>query len=325
MTKKVLVTGAAGFIGSHLCEHLVKAGYQVKAFVRYNSRGDRGWLDHSPLAKEIEFVVGDIRDFDAVTRGLEGCSGVFHLAALIGIPYSYVSPLAYIKTNVEGTYNVLEAGRQKNLSKILVTSTSEVYGTARQVPIREDHPLQPQSPYSASKIGADQLSLSYHLSFNSPVVIARPFNTYGPRQSARAVIPTIISQLLAGKKQIKLGNLTPTRDLVFVEETARGMREIYECDALVGRATNIGTGSEITIGDLAKLIGREIGKEFEFEEDAQRVRPGASEVERLLSDPSVLKEKTGWKPSVPVAEGIRKTIAWFRDHLAKYRPDEYAV
>ena len=259
MSKKVLITGAAGFIGSHLTEYLVIRGFEVVAFDKYNSNNNWGWLENSLYQNEFRVILGDIRDYDSVSKAMIGCDAVFHLAALIGIPYSYISPLAYIRTNVEGTYNVLEAAKTLNLEQILVTSTSETYGSAQYVPIDEKHPLVGQSPYSASKIAADQLAISYYRSFNLPLKIVRPFNTYGPRQSSRAVIPTIISQLIKGETEIKLGSLSPTRDLTFVEDTCHGFEEIYKSDQLFGELTNVGMNAEISIGDLAHLIAEKMG------------------------------------------------------------------
>lgn len=323
--EKVLVTGAGGFIGSHLCEYLVSQGYAVRAFVHYNANNHRGWLEASPVAKQMEIVSGDIRDYDSVHQAAEGVSGIFHLAALIGIPYSYRSPLAYVKTNVEGTYNILEATRRLNLKRVMLTSTSEVYGTARQVPISETHVLQPQSPYSASKIGADQLGLSYRMSFGTPVVIARPFNTYGPRQSARAVLPTIASQLLARQPEIRLGSLTPTRDFTYVGDTVRGMLEVYKTDAFLGRVINIGSGTEISVGDAARLLCRIVGFEARLAQEELRVRPENSEVERLVCDASELKRHTSWKPEVAHEVGFRKMVDWLSTHIALYKPQEYNV
>jgi len=271
--KKVLVTGAAGFIGSHLTELLVEKGFDVKAFVRYNSKNDWGWLETSNVKNEIEVITGDIRDYDSVFNAVKDCNSVFHLAALIGIPYSYVSPQAYIKTNIDGTYNILQASKELNLENVLVTSTSETYGTAQYVPIDEKHPMIGQSPYSATKIAADQLAVSYYKSFELPVKIVRPFNTYGPRQSARAIIPTIITQILSGKRELKLGNLTPTRDLTFVKDTANGFLEIYKTIGLYGEFTNIGMNEEISIGDLVKLIAELMNVDIKIISDTSRVRP----------------------------------------------------
>ncbi len=323
--KKVLITGAGGFIGSHLTEACVKAGIQVRAFVRYNSKNQWGWLESSSVKDKIEVISGDIRDYDSVFAAMKGCDGVFHLAALIGIPYSYVSPLAYIRTNVEGTYNVLQSAKELGLKDILVTSTSETYGTAQQVPISELHPLVGQSPYSASKISADQLAISYHRSFGLPVKIVRPFNTYGPRQSARAIIPTIITQLLAGKKTIQLGNTKPTRDLSFVEDTVQGFLAIQKSKKLAGEVTNIGNGTEISIGDLAKKIGELLKVKFQIKEEKQRVRPENSEVERLLCDVSKLKKNTNWKPKFSLEEGLLETIEFLKKNQSLYKPDIYNI
>jgi NAD dependent epimerase/dehydratase len=323
--KKLLVTGAAGFIGSHVVEACLMAGYDVRAFVRYNSRNAWGWLDGNPVLKNVEVRSGDIRDYDSVLSALKGCNGVLHLAALIGIPYSYESPLAYIRTNVEGTYNVLQGARELGLEQVLVTSTSETYGTAQRVPIDELHPAVGQSPYSASKIAADQLAISYHRSFDLPVKIVRPFNTFGPRQSARAIIPTIITQILAGKKEIKLGNLAPTRDLTFVKDTASAFLAILKSDQLVGEAANIGVGEEISVGDLANKIAKLMKAKVKISEDQQRVRPAASEVERLLSDNSKLRKATKWKPAYDLDRGLLKTIEFLKAHQHLYKPDVYNV
>lgn len=325
MTKKLLVTGAGGFIGSHVVEACVGAGYDVRAFVRYNSRNSWGWLENSAVLKKIEVRAGDIRDYDSVLSASRGCSGVLHLAALIGIPYSYESPLAYIRTNVEGTYNVLQAARELKMKDVLVTSTSETYGTAQRVPIDELHPLVGQSPYSASKIAADQLAISYHRSFEVPVKIVRPFNTFGPRQSARAIIPTIITQILAGRKEIKLGNLSPTRDLTFVKDTASAFLAILKAPKLIGEVTNIGVGTEISVGDLAAKIAKILGAKVKIVEDKKRVRPGKSEVERLLSDNSKLRKATKWKPAYDLDRGLEATIEFLRAHQHLYKPDLYNV
>lgn len=322
---KVLVTGAGGLIGSHLTELLVKKGFDVKSFVRYNGKNDWGWLETSEVKDDIEVISGDIRDYDSVHCAMKGCSSVFHLAALIGIPYSYVSPLAYIRTNIEGTYNILEAGRQLGLEQILVTSTSETYGTAQYVPIDEKHPSVGQSPYSATKIGADQLADSYFRSFNTPVKIVRPFNTYGPRQSARAIIPTVITQILSGKTEVNLGNLEPTRDLTFVKDTAKGFLAIYNSDKCFGQAINIGMSEEISIKDLIKLISKIIGKEVSIKQDQQRVRADKSEVERLLCNNSKLKELTDWVPEYTLKSGLIETIEFLKTNLDKYKPDLYNV
>jgi len=322
---KVLVTGAEGFIGSHLTELLVEKGFEVKAFVRYNFKNDWGWLEESKYKNDIEIYTGDVRDYDSVYDAMKGVDVVFHLAALIGIPYSYISPLAYIKTNTEGTYNILESGRKLNLKRIIITSTSEIYGTAQYVPIDEKHPYNPQSPYAASKAAADHLALSYYRSFGTPITIIRPFNTYGPRQSARAVIPTIISQILAGKKQIKLGNLSPTRDLNYVKDIANGFITVGLHENTIGDVYNLGSGQEISIGDLAQKIIELTGKEVEIIEDAQRIRPEKSEVERLLSNAEKARKVTGWKPKYTLEEGLKETIDWIKDNLHNYKPEIYNV
>lgn len=322
---KTLVTGAGGFIGSHLCEYLVKQGADVRAFVHYNSQNSWGWLDQSSLSSEMEIVSGDLRDYDSVSHALKGADTVYHLGALIGIPYSYVSPLAYVRTNIEGTYNVLEASRQQRLSRVLITSTSEVYGTAQYVPIDEKHPLQPQSPYSATKIGADNLALSYYNSFELPVSIMRPFNTYGPRQSARAVIPTIITQLLKKMPEMRLGSLTPIRDLTFAEDTASGMVTIAKTSAFVGQVVNIGTGEAVSVGDLFERLKKITGHEPKLTVDDARVRPEKSEVHRLISNNDVLKKQTGWQPKHNIQQGLEKTVAWFVSQLDRYKPEIYNV
>jgi dTDP-glucose 4,6-dehydratase len=322
---KVLVTGAGGFIGSHLAELLVREGYQVRAFVHYNATAQWGWLENSPLKKEMEVISGDIRDFDSVSSAMTGCEQVFHLAALIGIPYSYVSPMAYIRINIEGTYNVLESARRLGTGQVMVTSTSETYGTAQYIPIDEKHPMVGQSPYSATKIAADQLAVSYYRSFNLPVKIVRPFNTYGPRQSARAIIPTVISQILSGITRLHLGNLHPTRDLTFVEDTAAGFLSIARSPELFGEFTNIGMSEEISIGDLVKKIAGLIGTEIEIETDQVRIRPGASEVERLFCDNRKLLAHSDWKPLHSLDVGLTKTIDWLKGNLSLYKPDRYNV
>lgn len=321
----VLVTGAGGFIGSHLTELLVEHGYSVKAFVRYNGKNDWGWLESSPVKNDIEVITGDIRDYDSVYSALRGCSSVFHLAALIGIPYSYVSPQAYIRTNIEGTYNVLESARQLNTENVLVTSTSETYGTAQYVPIDEKHPSVGQSPYSATKIGADQLADSYYRAFGTPVKIVRPFNTYGPRQSARAIIPTIITQILSGKTELKLGNLSPTRDLTFVKDTANGFFEIFKSEQCFGKAVNIGMNEEISVGELVKLIGETTGVQVTVSEDINRVRPDTSEVERLMSNNALIKNLTNWKPAYNLRSGLKETVSFLKENLNRYKPDIYNV
>lgn len=323
--KKILITGAGGFIGSHLTELLVNEGYEVTAFVHYNSKNNWGWLEESEIKNEIEVVSGDIRDYDSVFEVMKGKDTVFHLAALIGIPYSYVSPLAYVRTNIEGAYNVLQSARLLNLENILVTSTSETYGTAQYVPIDEKHPLVGQSPYSATKIAADQIALSYYRSFNLPVKVVRPFNTYGPRQSARAFIPTVISQILNGMEEIKLGNLNPTRDLTFVKDTAYGFLEIAKSKKTTGEVTNIGMKDEISMGNLVKLISKTIGKEVNIITDSQRVRPHKSEVERLFCNNSKIQKITNWKPEYNLESGIQETVRWMKENLKIYKPNIYNV
>jgi len=322
---KVLVTGSGGFIGSHLTELCVESGYDVKAFVHYNSKNNWGWLEESKYTSQIEVVPGDIRDYDSVYGAIKGCDIVFHLAALIGIPYSYVSPQAYIKTNIEGTYNVLQAARELQTENILVTSTSETYGTAQYVPIDEKHPMVGQSPYSATKIAADHLTLSYYRSFNLPVKIVRPFNTYGPRQSARAIIPTIIAQILNGQTTVKLGSLFPTRDFTFVKDTADGFIEIAKSDKLFGEIINIGMNEEISIGDLSKLIAELTEVELRIISDERRVRPGKSEVKQLHCDNSKLLKHTNWRPQYDLKKGLSKTIEWMKSNMNYYKPEVYNV
>ena len=323
--KKVLVTGSSGFIGSHLTENLVELGCDVKAFVKYNFKNDWGWLEYSDIKDEIEIVTGDIRDYDSVYDAMKEVDVVFHLAALIGIPYSYISPLAYIKTNVEGTYNVLQSARQHNLERIVITSTSETYGTAQYVPIDESHPMVGQSPYSASKISADQLAISYNKSFDMPVVIARPFNTYGPRQSARAIIPTIITQILNDQDKIKLGNLSPTRDFSYVRDTVNGFVSLAKSEKTIGEITNIGSNFEISMSNTVDLIVDIIGKEVEIITDEKRVRPDKSEVDRLYCDNSKIKELTSWKPQYTLEEGLKETIDWLKNNMEFYKPEIYNV
>ena len=327
MGRRVLVTGAGGFIGSHLVERLVRDGHEVRALVRYNGRDDRGHLDR--LAPEVQANVevhrGDLKDGEAVRNAVAGRSWVFHLGALIAIPYSYQNPLDVVQTNVTGTAHVLDACRGSDaLDRLVLTSTSEVYGTARYVPIDERHPLQGQSPYAASKIGADALGLSYHAAFGLPVAVLRPFNTFGPRQSARAIIPTIISQALA-RSRVKLGSLDPRRDLTYVEDTAEGFVAIAGCDAAIGRAVNIGRGDDLMIGELAERIGQRLGKPLQIEADAQRVRPAKSEVGRLLAGTALAKELMGWTPKFSLDEGLDRTIAWVRENLEMFRVDQYAT
>ncbi len=323
-SKAVLVTGAGGFIGSHLAEALVRAGARTRAMVHYNSAGRWGWLDSSELKNEMEVVSGDVREFDSVTAVLKGVDVVFHLAALIAIPYSYESPSSYVSSNIVGTLNVLQAARNAGVSRVVHTSTSEVYGTARQIPISEDHPLQGQSPYSATKIGADKIAESFHLSFGMPVSIVRPFNTYGPRQSARAIIPTILTQALANQP-IHVGNLTPTRDFNFVEDTVRGFMLNAASEKAIGRVTNLGTGTEISIRDLARTICTLAGAECEIVQDDERVRPEGSEVERLCADNRLAQELLGWRPQVPLREGLQRTLNWLRSNMGMYRVGIYTV
>lgn len=323
--KTVLVTGAAGFIGSHLTEALVKRGYRVKAFVHYNSNNYWGWLESSPVLKKIEVITGDVRDYDGVFNAMKGCESVFHLAALIGIPYSYVSPLAYIKTNIEGTYNIVQAAREHALKNVIVTSTSETYGTAQYVPIDEKHPAVGQSPYAASKIAADQMALSYYRSFGLPVKVVRPFNTYGPRQSARAIIPTIMTQILSGQTSIKLGNLTPTRDLTFVKDTAEGFLAIAGSSKASGQAVNIGMNNEIAVGELALRIAKILGKKIKITTDQQRLRVKSSEVERLYCDNSMIKSISSWRPAYNLDQGLLETASWIKLHMHLYKPEVYNV
>lgn len=327
--KKVLVTGADGFIGSHLVEHLLDEGCKVKAFVYYNSFNSWGWLDTLPKAKlkQLEIFSGDIRDPNGVREAMKGTEVVFHLAALIAIPFSYHSPDSYIDTNVKGTLNIVQAAKDLGIERVLVTSTSEVYGTAKYIPIDEDHPRQPQSPYSASKIGADCIADSFYRSFNLPLTIVRPFNTYGPRQSARAVIPTIISQLLNGMEEIQLGDIIPTRDLLFVEDTVRGFSAIAKSDDLIGQDCNIATQSEISVGDLAQEIIKQINPSARVVTDNSRLRPAKSEVFRLFGSNKKITECTDWKPGYTLSQGLKVTIEWFKNpaNLSKYKADIYNI
>lgn len=324
---KLLVTGADGFIGSHLTEELVKKGYDVKAFVLYNSFNTWGWLDTLPqeIMKNVEVFAGDIRDPNGVRMAVRGVDEVFHLAALIAIPFSYHSPDSYVDTNVKGTLNVLQAARDFNIKKVMVTSTSEVYGTAQYVPIDEKHPFQGQSPYSATKIAADRLAESFYRSFGLPVAIVRPFNTFGPRQSARAVIPTIISQLLSGKEEIKLGSLTPTRDFNYVKDTVAGFIAIAESDKTVGEEINISSQQEISIGELADEIIAQINPKAKVVCDEQRLRPEKSEVNRLLGSNAKIHELTSWRQQYSFRQGIAETIEWIRGHMDSYKADIYNV
>ncbi len=324
---KLLVTGADGFIGSHLTEELVRSGHSVKAFAYYNSFNSWGWLDTLPeeIREQIEVFTGDIRDPHGVKQAMVGVDKVFHLAALIAIPFSYHSPDTYVDTNIKGTLNILQAARELETSRVLVTSTSEVYGTAKYVPIDEKHPLQGQSPYSATKIGADRLAESFYRSFNLPITIVRPFNTYGPRQSARAVIPTIIMQLLAGKQTIELGSLTPTRDFNYVKDTVSGFIHIAETEKTIGEEINIATQQEISIGELADELVKQINPDANIVCDEQRLRPDKSEVNRLLGSNEKIKRLTNWVPSYSFKEGLAETIEFFRDNLNKYKTDLYNI
>lgn len=324
---KVLVTGADGFIGSHLTEELVKKGLNVRAFTFYNSFNSWGWLDSSPdsIKNEFEIFSGDIRDPNGVREAMKGISAVYHLGALIAIPFSYHSPDSYVDTNVKGTLNILQAARNLDVSRVLVTSTSEVYGTAQYVPIDEKHPFQGQSPYSATKIGADRLAESFYRSFDLPVTIVRPFNNYGPRQSARAIIPTVISQLLSGKTEIKLGLLTPTRDFVYVKDTVAGFMAIASSDETIGEEINIATGQEISIGDLAQELVSLISPDAKIICDEQRMRPKKSEVDRLLGCNQKIKRLTGWSPSYTLKAGLSETIEWIRQNMNAYKADIYNV
>ena len=330
---RVLVTGADGFIGSHLTEALVRAGHDVKAFALYNSFGTWGWLDRCApdVRGNFQVFTGDVRDPFGVRESMRGCDAVLHLAALIGIPYSYHSPSSYVETNISGTLNVVQAARDLGLQRVIHTSTSEVYGSARFVPITEEHPLQGQSPYSASKIGADHIALSYYLSFGTPVTVIRPFNTYGPRQSARAVIPTIISQIASGMRSIQLGALTPTRDFNFVSDTVAGFMAALECEASNGQVINLGSNCEISVEDTANMIAQIMSADVTWVSDEQRLRPAHSEVERLWADNSKAAALMGWRPQYGGLQGLRKglteTINWFTEpaNLSAYKPDIYNV
>lgn len=327
--KKILVTGADGFIGSHLVEALLARGHDVRAFVYYNSFNSWGWLDTLPAAqlKQLDVFAGDIRDPNGVQTAMQGCNVVFHLAALIAIPFSYHSPDSYVDTNIKGTLNILQAARRCQVSRVLVTSTSEVYGTAQYVPIDENHPYQGQSPYSATKIGADRMAESFYRSFDLPVTIVRPFNTYGPRQSARAVIPTIITQLLSGEKEIQLGSLEPTRDFNYVIDTAEGFIALAESDKTIGEEINIATGSERSIGDLAHFLIQQLNPEANIKTDEKRIRPDKSEVERLLGDNKKISSLTNWKPKHDLESGLMETIAWFKkpENLSRYKAWLYNI
>ena len=331
--KKILVTGADGFIGSHLTEELVRRGHDVRAFVFYNSFNSWGWLDHSPknIRDKLDIFQGDIRDPHGTKKAMKGCHVAIHLAALIGIPFSYHSPDAYVDTNIKGTLNVLQAAKELGIERIVHTSTSEVYGTAQYIPITEEHPLQGQSPYAATKIGADQMALSFHRSFNIPVSIIRPFNTYGPRQSARAVIPTIITQIMSGQRSIKLGSLSPTRDFSYVSDTVRGFIAVAESDKADGEIINTGSGYEVSISETAELIAEIMEVDLKVEADNQRTRPEKSEVQRLLADNTKALTLAGWKPRLGgragLKRGLLKTIEWFTDpsNFEKYKTDIYNI
>jgi len=331
--RKVLVTGAAGFIGSHLTEELVRRNFSVRAFVHYNSMSSYGWIDSSPreIREQLEIFAGDIRDPNGVRTAMKGCDAVLHLAALIAIPYSYHSPDTYVETNIRGTLNVLQAARDSDISHVVHTSTSEVYGTAQFIPITEEHMPQGQSPYSATKIGADQLALSFERSFGTPVTVIRPFNTYGPRQSARAVIPTIITQIASGQRVIKLGSIHPTRDFNFVADTVGGFLAALGTRAGIGEVINIGSGFEISIGDTARMIAQLMNATIEIEQDTARLRPERSEVDRLLASNSKAQKLLGWSPRLGGVEGLRKgleqTISWFakNENLSRYRANTYAL
>lgn len=326
--KKILVTGAGGFIGSHLVEDLLEAGADVRAFVRYNGRNDWGMLSELPSEslKSVEVVAGDIRDPFFVRKAVKGCDYVFHLAALIGIPYSYSAPNDYVAVNIIGTLNVLQACLDEGVSRMVHTSTSEAYGTAQYVPIDEKHPLQGQSPYSASKIGADKMAESYYTSFDLPVVIVRPFNTFGPRQSARAFIPTVISQTLTRDDKIMMGSLTPIRDMTYVKDSTAGFIKVGLCDKVVGEVVNLGVGTGETIGTMVKTILKVVGKEgLVIEQDPSRVRPTRSEVMQLVSDNRKARELCGWKPRYTLEEGVQHTVEWVRKNIHRYKPDRYNV
>ncbi|UOB21229.1 NAD-dependent 4,6-dehydratase LegB [Macrococcus armenti] len=325
--KKVLVTGADGFIGSHLTEELVRRGYDVRAFVYYNSFNSWGWLEDSPqeIKDRLEIFSGDIRDPNGVREAMKGIDVVYHLAALIAIPFSYHSPDSYVDTNIKGTLNVLQAAKELNTERILVTSTSEVYGTALYTPIDEKHPYQGQSPYSATKIGADRIAESFYRSFDLPLTIVRPFNTYGPRQSARAVIPTIISQLLAGKEEIELGSLTPTRDFNYVMDTVNGFIEIANCDATIGEEINIATQKEISIGELAQEMINQINPNAKIITQDERLRPEKSEVNQLLGSNEKIRSMTNWEPKYDLSQGLSETIEWMKSNINKYKTDVYNI
>jgi NAD dependent epimerase/dehydratase len=322
--RRVLVTGAGGFIGSHLTERLISLGANVRGLIRYNSSGRRGWLDESPVKDDVEVVLGDVRDFLSVREAMRGREIVFHLAALIGIPYSYRAPQSYLHTNIEGSVNVLQAARELETERVICTSTSEVYGTAQYIPIDENHPLQGQSPYSASKIAADKMAEAYHLSFGIPVVVVRPFNTYGPRQSTRAIIPTIITQAIA-TSDVRVGSLLPTRDFNFVADIVEAFISSAAVRDAIGQVINFGTGTEISIGQLADTLGRLLGKELHLIHESQRLRPENSEVERLCADATRARKLLAWEPRISLEDGLRQTIAWMERNIQGYRIGNYAV
>lgn len=323
--RRVLVTGAGGFIGSHLCERLIEDGYTVRALVKYNSRNSWGWLEELEYKTKLSIVSGDIRDFDSVKSAMKGVDLVFNLAALIAIPYSYYSPDSYVDTNIRGTLNILQVAKELKIGRLIQVSTSEVYGTAQIIPITENHPLNPQSPYAASKISADFLALSFYSSFSLPVVVVRPFNTFGSRQSARAIIPTIITQILNGNKTIKLGSLSPTRDFTYVKDIVDGFIKAAKTDKAIGEIINLGTNSEISMGDLVKLISKIIGVKVKVEVEPKRVRPQISEVRRLRADNEKAKSLLGWSPKVSLEQGLKRTISWFKENKNSYKPEIYNV
>lgn len=322
---KILITGAGGFIGSHLTELCVKQGHRVRAFLRYNSQYSRGWLERSDVLNDVEVVFGDIRDSETIFSAMKNHDIVFHLAALIGIPYSRISPHAYIETNITGAFNVLQASRKQNMRQVIMTSTSETYGTAQYVPVDEKHPLLAQSFYAASKIASDQMALSFYHSFGLPVKIIRPFNAYGPRQSARAIVPTIITQLLRGNSTIQLGNLNPTRDFTYVTDLAKAYLNVAESDAFWGSSVNVGMNREVSIGDLAKKIGRLMGVEVVIKTDTERVRAEYMEVERLCCNNKNIFEKSSWKPAYNLESGLKETIRWFKKNIDLYKNKTYHI
>jgi len=323
--KKILITGATGFVGSHLAELCVKKGFEVIAFDRYNPNYNLGWLEKSKYKDDINFVFGDIRDYDSVLKTMKGCEIVFHLAALIGIPYSYLSPQAYLKTNVEGTYNILESSKHLDIEQTIITSTSEVYGSAKYIPIDEKHPISAQSPYSASKISADQLAISYYNSFQLPIKIIRPFNIYGPRQSSRAVIPSIIIQALNNKKEIKLGNVEPSRDFTYVTDTCNAFLDILKIKNFFGNTLNVGSNNEYTINDIAKKILEKLNSKANIKKEPQRTRSPNSEVVRLVCDNSKILTNTQWRPKVKIEKGLNMTINWFRKFKDLFKHQIYHV